>query len=229
MATARVTDSNKAIRDVFHAMPTSLVKELESLEFTTDYPPESVLFREGQPSRGIFVVARGLVKLSVSSRGKTLILRMVGPGEVLGISASLSSGEYETTAETLEACEVSFIRRSDVLRLMQKHNELALWMAQNVSNEYSFACREVRNLFLADSASRRLARLLVERLDSSSSKQPGRMKLGLTHENIAQMIGTSRETVSRTLTDFKKRHLIEQIGATLIIHNRTALKSMVSA
>jgi CRP/FNR family transcriptional regulator, cyclic AMP receptor protein len=229
MATATMSDSNRAIRNVFHDMPASLVKKLESLEFTTNYPPNAVLFREGQPPRGIFVIVRGLAKLSVSSReGKTLILRMVGPGGMIGISASVSGGEYEATAETLEACEVSFLRRSDVLRLMQRHNELALWLAQNVSNEYSCTCREVRNLFLADSASGKLARLLVERLDSSS-EQPGRLKLGLTHEDMAQMIGTSRETVSRTLADFKKRRLIEQIGATLIIHNRMALESMVAA
>ncbi len=230
MATATMSDSNQAIRSVFHDLPASLAKKLESLEFTANYPPNAVLFREGQASRGIFVIVRGLVKLSVSSRqGKTLILRMVGPGGVVGISASLSGGECEATAETLEACEVSLIRHSDVRRLMQKHNELALWLAQKVSNEYSSTCREVRNLFLSDSASSRLARLLVERMDNGGFQQHGRMRLCLTHEDIAQMIGTSRETVSRAMADFKKRRLIEQIGATLIIHNRVALESMVAA
>ena len=230
MATATMTGSNQTICNIFHDMPASLVEELESLEFTANYPPDAVLFREGEASRGIFLVVRGLVKLSVSSReGKTLILRMVGPGEVLGISASVAAGEYEATAETLETCEISFIRRSDVLRLMEKHNNLALWLARNLSNEYSSTCRGVRNLWLAEGASAKLARFLVERLDSSASEQsPGRMKLGLTHEDMAQMIGTSRETVTRTLADFKKRRLIEQIGATLVVHDRMALQSMVA-
>jgi len=128
----------------------------------------------------------------------------------------------------LEACEISFFRSSDVLPLMKKNNELALWLAKNLGFEYSFTCREVRNLFLAESAGVKLARLLMERLDSSGSKQPDRIKLGLSHTDMAQMIGSSRETVSRTLADFKKRHVVEQIGATLIVHDRMALQSMVA-
>ena len=229
MATATV-QVNRTIRNVFHDTPASLVKELESLEFTANYPPDAVLFRESEASRGIFLVVRGLVKLSLSSReGKTLILRVAGPRELLGVSATVSTGEYEATAETLETCEISFFRRSDVLRLMERHNHLTLWLAKYLGHEYSFTCREVRNLLLAESAGVKLARLLMERLDSSGSRQPGRMKLGLTHEDMAQMIGTSRETVSRILSDFKKRHLIEKIGATLIIHDRIALQSMVAA
>jgi CRP/FNR family transcriptional regulator len=177
------------------------------------------------------MVLRGRVKLSVCSRdGKTLILRVAKAGEVLGISASVSASAYEATAETLEASEISFLKRADVLRLMHAHNHLALWLAEHLSHEYSFTCREVRNLMLAESARGRLARFLVENLDKNSTpQQRDRMKLGLTHEEMAQMIGSSRETVTRTLAAFKKRRLVEQNGATLIIHDRMALESMVPA
>jgi CRP/FNR family transcriptional regulator len=230
MATASVNQTS-TFRDIFHDMPPALIKELESLEFTTNYPPEAVLFVEGQAPRGVFMVLRGRVKLSVCSRdGKTLILRIAEPGEVLGISASVSSSAYEATAETLEGAEISFLKRADILRLMHEHNELALWLAESLSHEYSFTCREVRNLMLAESASGKLARFLVESLDKNGSpKQPGRMKLGLTHEEMAQMIGSSRETVTRTLAAFKKQRFVEQNGATFIIHNRMALESMVPA
>ena len=230
MATATVNQTT-TFRDIFRNMPPALIKELEGLEFTTNYPPDAVLFSEGQTPRGVFMVLRGRVKLSVCSRdGKTLILRIAEAGEVLGISASVSSHPYEATAETLEAAEISFLKRADILRLMHEHNELALWLAESLSHEYSFTCREVRNLMLAESASGKLARFLVESLDKNGSpKQPGRMKLGLTHEEMAQMIGSSRETVTRTLAAFKKQHFVEQNGATFIIHNRMALESMVPA
>jgi CRP/FNR family transcriptional regulator, cyclic AMP receptor protein len=223
--------SGSVFRGVFDEMPEQLLEELERLEFTTNYPSNAVLFGEGQTPRGVFVVLRGKVKLSVSSRdGRTLILRIAEAGEVLGISACVSSQECEATAETLEASEISFLKRADVLRLMQQHNEWALWLAENLSREYSFTCREVRNLMLAESASGKLARFLVENLNKSGSpKQPDRMKLGLTHEQMAQMIGSSRETVTRTLAAFKKRHWIEQNGATFIIHDRSALESMMPA
>lgn len=230
MATA-IVNKTATLHDIFADMPAALLQELESLEFTTNYPSEATLFTEGQTPRGVFLVLRGRVKLSVSSRdGKTLILRIAEAGEVLGIGASVSSHTYEATAETLEACEICFVRRADILRLMHVHNELALWLAENLSREYSFTCREVRNLMLAESASGKLARFLVESLDKNATpKQPGRMKLGLTHEEMAQMIGSSRETVTRTLAAFKRQHLVEQSGATFIIKNRIALESMVPA
>ena len=230
MATATVNKTT-ILSEIFHDMPPALIKELERLEFTTSYPSDAVLFVEGQTPRGVFMVLRGRVKLSVCSRdGKTLILRIAKAGEVLGISASVSSHAYEATAETLEASEISFVKRADVLRLMHEHNHLALWLAENLSHEYSFTCREVRNLMLAESASGRLARFLVESLDKNGTpQQPGCMKLGLTHEEMAQMIGSSRETVTRTLAAFKKRHLVEQNGTTFIIRDRMALESMVPA
>ncbi|MGZ4834767.1 MAG: Crp/Fnr family transcriptional regulator [Terriglobales bacterium] len=230
IATAAV-HSNTTFGDVFADMSPALVRELEALEFTTSYPSDAILFVEGQAPRGVFVVLRGRVKLSVSSRdGRTLILRIAEAGDVLGVSACVSGHSYEATAETLEGSEIAFLKRADVLRLMQNHNDLALWLAESLSKEYSFTCREVRNLMLAESASGKLAKFLVDNLDKNSTpRQPGRMKLGLTHEEMAQMIGSSRETVTRTLAAFKKRHLIEQNGATFIIHDRSALESMVPA
>ena len=236
MATAIATAHSTAtgsmsFREVFDDMPPALIQELGALEFTTSYPSDATLFVEGQTPRGLFVVLRGRVKLSVSSRdGRTLILRIAEAGEVLGISACVSSHPYEATAETLESADIAFLKRADVLRLMQSHNDMALWLAENLSREYSFTCREVRNLMLAESASGKLAKFLVDNLDKNgNAKQPCRMHLGLTHEEMAQRIGSSRETVTRTLAAFKKRHLIEQNGATFIVHDRTALESMVPA
>ena len=228
MATAAV-NKTKTLRDIFRNLPSALIEELVSLEFTTEYPREAALFVEGQAPGAVFVVLRGRVKLSVCSRdGKTLILRIAEAGEMLGVSASVSSHPYEATAETLEAAEISFLKRADILRLMHEHHELALWLAENLSHAYSFTCREMRNLMLAQSASRKLARFLVESLDKSGGpKQPGHLKLGLTHEEMAQKIGSSRKTVTRTLATFRKQHLVERNGTTLIIHNRMALESMV--
>ncbi len=230
--TAAIADQGaKGLRQIFRDMSPKLVRELESVEFTTSYPSEATLFVEEQLPRGIFIVLRGRVKLSVCSRdGKTLILRIAEAGEVLGISASVAAHAYEATAETLEGCEISFVKRADLLRLMHEHNEFALWLAENLSHEYSFTCREVRNLMLAESARGKLARFLVENLNKNGNpKQPDRMKLGLTHEEMAQMIGASRETVTRTLAAFKRGNLVEQNGATFIIRDRSALESMMPA
>ncbi|MGA6985419.1 MAG: Crp/Fnr family transcriptional regulator [Terriglobales bacterium] len=211
--------------------PPTLADVLEQEAVTTTYPTGAVLFAEGQAPRGIFIVRRGRVKLSIcGSDGRTLILRMVETGSPLGVASVVSGRQYEATAETLEPSEISFLRQCDLLRLMRLHGELALWVTQHISQDYASTCREIRDLILSDSASEKFARLLVGWLDhNTESRNPSQMKMSLTHEEIGQMIGTSRETVSRLFAGFKKQHLIEQSGSTLVIPNRVALESLITA
>jgi CRP/FNR family transcriptional regulator, cyclic AMP receptor protein len=228
MATQAINNlQNKNLCD----LPPVVASALEQEAVTTMYPTGAVLFAEGQVPRGIFVVRRGRVKLSIcGSDGRTLILRIVEPGSPLGVAAVVSAREYEATAETQEPSEISFLRQSDLLRLMRVHGELALWVTQHISQDYAFTCREIRDLILSDSATEKLARLLVGWLDQNSdSKHPSQMKLALTHEEIGQMIGTSRETVSRLFAGFKKQRLIQQSGSTLVIPSRLALESLITA
>lgn len=209
----------------------ALVDVLEQEALTTSYPTGAVLFAEGQTPRGVFIVRRGKVKLSVcGSDGRTLILRIADSGCPLGVAAVVSGYKYEATAETQEPCEISFLRQSDLLRLMRLHGELALWVTQHIAQDYASTCRDIRDLILSDSASEKLARLLVGWLDQNTeARNPSQMKLALTHEEIGQMIGTSRETVSRLFAGFKKQHLIQQTGSTLVIPNRIALENLITA
>jgi len=223
----RVAPADKTFCD----LPPTVADALEQETLTTTYPTGAVLFAEGQAPRGVFIVRRGRVKLSVcGSEGRTLILRIADPGCPLGVAAAVSGRTYEATAETQEPCEISFLRQTDLLRLMRLHGELALWVTQHISQDYASTCREIRDLILSDSASEKLARLLVGWLDQNAeARNPSQMKLALTHEEIGQMIGTSRETVSRLFAGFKKQHLIQQSGATLVIPDRIALESLITA
>jgi len=209
----------------------NVAEAIEQAALTTTYPTGAVLFAEAQSPRGVFIVRKGRVKLSVcGSDGRTLILRIAEPGDLLGVASVISGHKYEATAETQEPSEVSFLRQNDLLRLMRQHGEIALWVTQHVSQDYTSTCREIRDLMLSDSASEKLARLLVGWLDhAGEARQSGQVKMALTHEEIGQMIGTSRETVSRLFAGFKKQHLIQQNGATLVIPSRLALESLITA
>lgn len=215
----------------FCDLPATVAEALEQEALTTSYPTGAVLFAEGQAPRGVFIVRRGRVKLSIcGSDGRTLILRIVEAGCPLGVAAVVSGRQYEATAETQEPSEVSFLRQNDLLRLMRVHGELALWVTQHISQDYAGTCREIRDLILSDSASEKLARLMVGWLDqNAAANNPSQVKLALTHEEIGQMIGTSRETVSRLFAGFKKQRLIQQNGCTLVIPNRVALESLIRA
>jgi CRP-like cAMP-binding protein len=196
MATQVVNNAQKAAPadKGFGNLPSQLTDVLEQEAVTTTYPTGAVLFAEGQAPRGVFIVRRGKVKLSIcGSDGRTLILRIVDTGCPMGVAAVVSGRPYEATAETQEPCEISFLRQSDLVRLMRLHGELALWVTQHISADYASTCREIRDLILSDSASEKLARLLVGWLDQNTdARKPSHMKLALTHEEIGQMIGTSR-------------------------------------
>jgi CRP/FNR family transcriptional regulator len=215
---------------IFCNLPAHTVQALEAIKYTTAYPKGAVLFVEGQAPRGVFILCRGRVKLSIcSSDGKTLILKIAEAGEVLGLSASVSGKPYELTAETLDPCQVNFVKREDFLRFLREHNDVCLRVAEQLSEKYNTACHEIRSLGLSHSAAEKLAKLLLEwSVKNGGARQPDRLKLTLTHEEIAQMIGTSRETVTRLFADFKKRQLIQLKGSTLVIRNRAALENLVS-
>ena len=209
-----------------------LVKSFEALKYATIFPKGAVLFVEGQSPRGVFMLCTGRVKLTTcSSDGKALITRIAEGGEVLGLSAAVSGRSYMVTAETLVPCQVNFIKREDFLRFLKENGSACLRVAEHLSNNYHNAFEQVRSLGLSHSASEKLAKLMLEWC-AKSGKETDKgisLKLTLTHEEIAQLIGASRETVTRLLSDFKSKQLIHLKGSTLIIRNKPALVAMVSS
>jgi CRP/FNR family transcriptional regulator, cyclic AMP receptor protein len=217
---------------IFCDLPPTALHSFEAIKYATAYPKGAVLFVEGQAPRGIFVLCKGRVKLSIcSTDGKTLILKIAEPGEVLGLSATVSGKTYELTAETIDPCQVNFVKREDFLRFLKEHADACFRVAEQLSDKYNTACREIRSLGLSHSAAEKLAKLLLEWSSRSgeSNKQEPRVRLSLTHEEIAQMIGTSRETVTRLFAELKKRQIVNARGATLVIRNKAALRALASS
>ncbi len=217
---------------IFCDLPTAALQSFEQVKYATAYPKGAVLFVEGQAPRGIFVLCKGRVKLSIcSTDGKTLILKIAEAGEVLGLSATLSGKPYELTAETIDPCQINFVKREDFLRFLREHSEACLRVAEQLSDKYNAACREIRSLGLSHSAAEKLAKLLLEwtNKNGEASKTEPRVKLALTHEEIAQMIGTSRETVTRLFAELKKKQVVQSKGSTLVIKNKSALKAIATS
>ena len=215
----------------FCELPKPSLEELEKVKYASAYPQGAVLFVEGQAPRGVYVICSGRVKLSTTSRdGKTLILRIAEPGEVLGLHATVSGKPYELTGETLQPCQLDFIRRDDFLRLLQHHADACLNAAQHLSQNCQSAYEMIRSLGLSHSVSEKLARLLLEwASDGETTKEGIRIKIALTREEIAQLIGTSRETVTRVLSEFREKKFAQLRGSTLMILNKPALEKMVEA
>jgi CRP/FNR family transcriptional regulator len=216
--------------DFFCQLTPKAIKDFDSVRSSSAYPEHAVLFLEKQDPRGVFVICEGEVKLTISSsEGKTLILRIAKPGEILGLMAVLSGKPYEVTAETLHPCQIAFVRREDFLRFVAQHPDATQAVVRQLSSNYHGACEQLRTVGLSSSAPAKLARLLLEwSAGAEETKLGTRIHLPLTHEEIAEFIGSTRETVTRTLSSFRDRHLVTLKGSTLMISNRAALESFES-
>ncbi|MGO8717713.1 MAG: Crp/Fnr family transcriptional regulator [Acidobacteriaceae bacterium] len=208
-------------------MPTEALGDFESLAARQTYAPREVLFEEKQNPSRIFVLLEGQVKLSMNSiDGRRLILRIAGPGELPGLTSVLSGREYETTAEALHPCKIASMRRQDFLEFLMRYPAAYASVARDLSREYIRACEQLRTVGLVPSAPVKLARLLLELCAAAHPTERGtQFRLTLTHGEIGECIGASRETVTRTLSDFKNRHLLDFRGSTLLIRNQMALAS----
>ena len=215
---------------LFCNLPEASIIALSAITYSAVYPKGAILFVEGQPARGIFILCSGKMKLSTSSaHGKTLILRLVEPGEVMGLPGTVTGTCYELTAEAIEPAQSKFIARNDFLAFLKDNGEAALRVAQQLGETYQTSITELRTIGLSHSAGGKLARFLLKwaaTFPEENGQQ--RVKLTLTHEEIGQMIGSSRETVTRLLANFRKNQWLQITGATLIIKNKTALEGIIN-
>ena len=217
--------------EFFTSLSAPALADFESLLYPTAYPAGTVLFTETEPAAGIVVVVEGEVKLSInSSDGHRLSFHIAKVGEVLGLSSALSGGAYEMTAETVHPARIAHVTRPVFLQFLTRHPEAYQTVARDMVRSYNLACGQLRMVGLSASVPERLARLLLVWSEPSQKPATGsRCRLSLTHEEIGEFIGASRETVTRTLTSFKNRHLVAQHGCTLTIPSRDALESYAAA
>jgi CRP/FNR family cyclic AMP-dependent transcriptional regulator len=194
------------------------------------FPRGATLFTEDSRPDSVFVLCHGQVKLSCTSReGKTLILKMAMPGDVLGLGAVVSNSPYEVTAETATPSRIKNIRREDFLAFLQRHGEGSLHAAKSLAEEYKSAFFDARRLALSGSVAGRLASVLLEWGKTSvacGQHQQMRFIMALTHEELADLVGSSRETITRVLGRFRKERLIEVRGASIVILSPAGLEQL---
>ena len=215
---------------LFCNLPLPALQKLNEIKSTAVYPKSTMLFIEGQQPRGVFVLCNGRVKLSTTSAdGKSIIVRMAEAGEIVGLAGTLSGKPYELTAEAMEPLQANFIHREAFLHFLKEHGEAAVRVAEILSRIYHATLLEVRYLGFSSSTAEKLARFLLDLPGQPSIKQnETRSTLTLTHKEIGETIGASRETVTRLFASFKREGLIEVHGATLIIHDRPRLEKFLA-
>jgi CRP/FNR family transcriptional regulator len=210
--------------------------EFESIGTQATLPRGAILFREEEPCASVMVLCTGQAKLSCTSReGKTLILKIATPGDVLGLGAALSNSPHEVTAEAIEDVQVKSMRRADFVAFLGRQGEASLHAAQALSAEYKNAFGDVRRLALSPSVAGRLAAILLEWGRATScghtdAKGEPEMQftMALTHEELASFASTSRETITRLLGQFQRDGLLQIHGSTFHLLSPARLEALTA-
>lgn len=213
----------------FCALPEADLRQFSSIKITHAYPKGTMLFMEGQAANGIYVICSGRIKLSTYSEdGRSMIVRIADPGEVIGMSASVAGINYEGSAEVIADCQVNFVRSQDFIKLLNESAPAALNAIRELSLTYHKAHAKICSLGLSASVSDKLAKLFLDWYEINANGDAGaHISMDYTHEEIAEMIGTSRETVTRLLKRFKTRKLITLDRTDLFIPDKRRLQASI--
>lgn len=191
------------------------------------YKKNSVIFHEGDPGEGLFFVQKGKIKLTkLSSDGKEKILHFCQAGDVFAEVLLFDEGEYPATAETLEDAEIGLIHHQDMERLLRDNNEITLKILKVMAKRLREAQYHIRDLAFNDAYSRLAAALL------NLSREYGRKVGDLDHvgitlnqQDLAGLIGTSRETVARIMGEWRRDGIITLDKKQIIIIDREKLEA----
>ena|SRR5688572_6244502 len=188
-----------------------------------------VLFAEGEPARGIYILRTGRAAVSISSsEGRIVILRMAHEGDVLGLNAVLCNSTYEATVRTFEPSRVNFISRTELLELVENSNDGAVAVIKLLSRELAQLTDSARSLLLPQTARARLAQLLLQwsKEPQENNSRSRVIDKVFTHEEVTQMIGSSRETVTRLLAGLSRAEIIRVTSDSILIRDRAGLEEI---
>jgi CRP/FNR family cyclic AMP-dependent transcriptional regulator len=208
------------------SMSAETLKEFESLASITSCDQGTLLFVEGQEPQEVYILLRGEVKQSIgTASGKRLTVHIGGPGEILGLGSAFTGEEHRTTAEVLHPCKVASLSCLKFLDFLLTHPKSSQAAAHQLGQSCEQAFTRLRTIGATSSNRARLARLLFEWLEAGKTTERGtQIHVALRHGEIAECVGTCRESITRILQDFQRRKIIAIHGALWTILDREALE-----
>ncbi len=214
----------------FCSLGSAVLADLELATSTISLPAQASLFTEGEDARCLYLICSGYLKLTAGKpEDRHMIVRVAGPGSMLGLYAVLSHGMYEVTADSLTAAQLRPVERERFLSFLRSHKEAQLRAVQCICQEYRFALQDACRIALAETVAARLARLLIElahQIGEHTEKGEFQFPLLLTHEELASMTCTTRETVTRTLGQFRKDGWISIEDSVVTLHDQNKLLNL---
>jgi CRP/FNR family transcriptional regulator len=215
----------------FCSLGSAVLADLELATSTISLPSQASLFVQGDDARCLYLICSGYLKLTTGrAEDRQMIVRVAGPGSMLGLYAVLSHGVYEVSAESLTTAQLRPVERDRFLSFLRSHKEAQMRAVQCICQEYRFALQDACRIALSETVATRLGRLLFELAHQIGEHLAGgefRFPLLLTHEEMASMTCTTRETVTRTLGQFRKKGWISIEESMITIHQPDRLQMLL--
>ncbi|MBC9784554.1 Crp/Fnr family transcriptional regulator [Heliobacterium chlorum] len=211
---------------VFTVLNEEILQSLAPLISERTLKKRQPLLQEGEPIEDVYFLHQGKVRLAkMNSDGQEKVVAIVNPGEIFGEIAAFDDGPSPYTAETMEEVTVSRMGLDDFRALVKAHPSLAMACLQVEARRLRQAYRHMKNLALLDTYGRVSARLYKLTKDYGVPEKEGtRIDFNLTRQELAQLVGTSRETVSRILAEFERLGIVEVDRHTITVKNLEELK-----
>ncbi|HNR04953.1 MAG TPA: Crp/Fnr family transcriptional regulator [Bacillota bacterium] len=211
---------------IFSELEGEFLEKIYQISRVRKYKKGRIIFMEGEPGEAFFYIKSGLVKISKLSRdGREHILHVLNEGHVFAEVTLFSNTEYPATAEVLEDAEIGIIKNEDLEKVIKENPDLSLQLIKYLNKRLVEAHMKIRNLALYDTYERTAQALvkLAEDYGKKSSKGVN-LDINISRQELANIVGTTRETVIRALTAFKKEHLIGIEKNTITIIDLESLK-----
>ncbi len=186
-----------------------------------------VIFEEGENVNGIFCVKDGVCKLTkLSPNGKDHIVKLVAKGELLGQRSMISEEPVNLSAVALEDMQICFVPKSEIMGFFDNNNQFSMNVMKTICGDLKEADSQMVNM-AQKTVKERLAETLLYLQDTFGKNEDDTLKIQLTRDELASMIGTATESCIRLLSDFNKSGLIELKGKKIILKDIPKLKKMV--
>ena len=214
-------------KGVFSGLHEGQVEKIACIMDHNRYRKKQVLFLEGNASHFIYAIKSGIVKIfKTAEDGKTHIMRVLSGGDFVGFDAVYNE-EYLYSAETIEDSEICMMKKEDFNSLLHNDAEMAVELIKVLTRELDEARCFIRDLTIK-TASQKVARFLLSPNSSSTpSSSAGRnITLPLSRRELAEMLGLTPETISRTLSRFEKERIVKVNGRDILITDHRRLSSV---
>ncbi|MBA4057376.1 MAG: Crp/Fnr family transcriptional regulator [Marivirga sp.] len=210
---------------LFEALTTGEQESLLESGVTHRYKKGEIIFREGGIPTGIFYIRSGRVKkYKATVKGGEQIFYLCGEGELLGYHALLGEQFYPDSAATIEEAQITFIPKDNFLKVLHHSTALSNTLLKALGHEFSLFINSITNLATKSARERLAINLLILDEKFKSPDQPGRAsEINLSRSDLANMVGTAKETLVRLLQDFNSAGLIEKTDKTIRIIDRNGV------